>query len=117
MRRIICPGCRRQRLAADEDGEQCAECRKTKPQTFDKGTETGWAVLCPIHGRVYLTYEEYGSQVNRPNAGWTCPAMDSDPERFGLCGSPSEWDDLTYEEWEENRDGVGRDADDFGDTT
>ncbi len=58
---------------------------------------TRFAVLCPVHGRVYLRREEYDRQMNKPDARWECPRMDSDPERFGLCGAESEFDDAIYD--------------------
>lgn len=58
---------------------------------------TAYAVLCPIHGRVFLREAEYDRQMDRPDSFWACPRMDSDPKRFGLCGMRSEFDDATYE--------------------
>jgi hypothetical protein len=59
---------------------------------------TPYLVHCPIHGRVFLTSDEYDRQMSRPNSFWTCPRMDSDPKRFGLCGYDSEFDDANYED-------------------
>lgn len=60
-------------------------------------TPTPYAVICPHHGRVYLTAEAYEAQVSFPDQPWRCPRMDSDPARFGPCGAPSAFDDDTYE--------------------
>ena len=60
-------------------------------------TETGYAIICPKHGRVHLTKDEYNRQMDKPNSLWQCPRMDSDPEEPGLCGRASQFDDLTYE--------------------
>lgn len=46
-----------------------------------------YAVLCPHHGRVFLTRSNYNFQMCRPNARWECP----------LCGSVADFDDPTYE--------------------
>lgn len=47
---------------------------------------TPYAVMCPVHGRIYLTREGYTHQMNDPNAFWRCP-----------CGRKAEFDDVTYE--------------------
>ncbi len=67
---------------------------------------TAWAVLCPEHGRVFLTEAEYTRQLHRPDASWKCPryvfsAEDVRNGTIGPCGAPSSFDDLTYEEWYE----------------
>lgn len=71
------------------------------PRTFDRGKPSPYAVYCPIHGKAYLTEKEYTRQLSRPDDRWTCPIMDSDPARFGLCGSASNFDDANLEEWED----------------
>lgn len=48
---------------------------------------TAYAVLCPKHGRVYLTLEGYTQQLSRPNAKWSCPT----------CQRVATFDDTTYE--------------------
>ena len=48
---------------------------------------TPYAVLCPRHGRVYLTREGYQQQLSRPHAKWACPT----------CKRVSTFDDATYE--------------------
>lgn len=34
---------------------------------------TPYAVTCPVHGRVYLTEEEYHRQMMKPDQVWACP--------------------------------------------
>ena len=58
---------------------------------------TPYAVHCPIHGFVWLTREEYAHQMDLPDDGWRCPVMDTDPQRFGLCGAPALWDEENFE--------------------
>jgi hypothetical protein len=59
---------------------------------------TPWAVICPQHGRVYLTNDEYRVQLDRPNAGWECTqAVLEEPLPVGVCGEEAEWDDENYE--------------------
>jgi len=48
--------------------------------------QTPWAVICPEHGQVFLTDEEYDAQMDAPDAVWRCP-----------CGQRAEWDDDNYE--------------------
>jgi hypothetical protein len=59
-------------------------------------SETPWAVYCPKHGKVFLTRDEYEAQMDAVNTPWTCPRECGPPE-VGICGEPSEWDDLNYE--------------------
>lgn len=51
--------------------------------------KTPWAVFCPVHGRVYLTFPQYDAQLSKPDDLWRCP----------ICGATSQWDDDTYEAW------------------
>jgi len=44
-------------------------------------------VLCRGHGRQFLTDDEYGRQLCRPDDRWTCPR----------CRSVSNFDDDNYE--------------------
>lgn len=66
---------------------------------YDESSEpTRYAVICPEHGRVYLTREAYGLQMNRPTEPWECPRfVAGDPMTMGPCGSPSEFDHFTFE--------------------
>lgn len=48
---------------------------------------TQFAVICPDHGQVFLTYDEYNRQLRKANSLWMCP----------LCGQSSTWDDDNYE--------------------
>ena len=48
---------------------------------------TPYAVLCREHGQVFLTKDEYGRQLSRPDALWQCPK----------CGEEATWDDDHYE--------------------
>lgn len=57
--------------------------------------ETGYAVLCPEHGKTFLTDDEYGRQLCRPDSRWTCPR----------CGRISQWDDDHYEKWLDGQGG------------
>ncbi len=50
-------------------------------------TETPYAVICRAHGQVFLTEDEYGRQLCRPDSLWTCPT----------CGRAAQWDDDHYE--------------------
>lgn len=50
---------------------------------------TAWAVICPVHGKVYLTYHEYLAQLQRPDDRWMCSA----------CGLVAGWDDANYDAW------------------
>jgi hypothetical protein len=63
---------------------------------------TRYAVLCPEHGRVYLTEAEYRRQLDNADVGWRCPRFvgpqeASDADTIGPCGHESEVDDDTYE--------------------
>jgi hypothetical protein len=49
---------------------------------------TPWAVICPEHGKVYLTKENYNRQMRASDSTWRCPA-----------GCHAEWDDDNYEDW------------------
>lgn len=66
---------------------------------------TPWRVLCPRHGLVFLTHEEYEEQLSVPDRDWCCPAHDEgnpeDPEDVGpgICGSPASWDEAWYDAW------------------
>lgn len=44
---------------------------------------TPWAVICPEHGRMYLTGAQHLAQLNEPDEPWHCPT----------CNAPAEWDD------------------------
>jgi hypothetical protein len=46
-----------------------------------------YAVLCPIHGRQFLTQKQYDTQMNDTNSRWKCPK----------CTRPAKFDDITYE--------------------
>lgn len=48
---------------------------------------TPWAVICAVHGQVYLTEDEYVKQLERPNSYWRCPR----------CNMTATWDDANYE--------------------
>lgn len=52
-------------------------------------TPTPWAVICPDHGKQYLTKNYYVRQLGYADAMWVCP----------LCGRVAEWDDDHYETW------------------
>lgn len=67
-----------------------AELEKLRPAegTPALSTEpTYYAVVCPTHGQQFLTEDEYGRQLCRPDSRWTCP----------VCGATSSWDDDNYE--------------------
>lgn len=53
--------------------------------------KTPWAVTCPRHGTVYLTYDEYMRQLARVDDLWSCP----------LDGQRAAWDDENYEAHQE----------------
>ena len=48
---------------------------------------TPYAVLCPAHGRSFLTGREYTRQMLRPSSLWECP----------VCRQAAQWDDATFE--------------------
>ena len=48
---------------------------------------TPWAVICPQHGKQYLTGEQYDDQMMKADSYWFCP----------VCGGHSEWDDDNFE--------------------
>lgn len=58
---------------------------------------TPWAIICPEHGLVYLTNDEYRVQLDRPNVGWECTEMVLEQTPVGICGEESEWDHENYE--------------------
>ena len=49
--------------------------------------ESPWAVICPRHGKQFLTRQQYDHQMGAPDVRWLCP----------VCGAVSEWDDDNYE--------------------
>lgn len=53
--------------------------------------ETPWAVICPSHGKQFLTKENYDAQISRPDSRWQCP--------FPKCIAICEWDDDNYERY------------------
>lgn len=67
--------------------------------------ETPWRLLCPRHGKVFLTREEYEAQTSSPDALWQCPALDmGDPSDLddvgpGVCGAKSRWDDAWFDRY------------------
>jgi hypothetical protein len=63
----------------------------------ESATPTPWAVVCPVHHCVYLTESEYFRQLDRADDAWTCPRVETDPQRLGLCRAPALWDDENYE--------------------
>lgn len=44
---------------------------------------TPWAVICPVHGSVELTRDQYMAQLERPDSLWRCPA----------CGRAGQYDE------------------------
>lgn len=50
---------------------------------------TPYAVLCRVHGRVFLTHDEYQRQMQRAGDVWRCP--------LNHCGRAAEWDDDNYD--------------------
>lgn len=77
--------------------------RDAKPP-FDPGIPTPYAVICPEHGRTFLSQEHYDAQMDKADARWKCEAMVlDDPNALGPCGRVSEWDDRWYEEHEGDR--------------
>lgn len=53
---------------------------------------TRFAVICPLHGRVYLTRQAYVNQLHKADERWKCPR----------CGQVSAFDDESYEREEED---------------
>lgn len=58
---------------------------------------TRYAIICPEHGQVYLTRENYNAQMADPDSRWVCP----------WCGSISEFDDDNYDAVSLEEDGPG----------
>lgn len=54
----------------------------------------GWAVICPTHGQVFLTEQEYDFQLSRPDRTWMCP-----------CGESAQWDDDNHQDWLDKNEG------------
>lgn len=52
---------------------------------------TPWAVICPVHGQVFLTEQEYDHQMNKANALWMCPICPP------YLSKNVTWDDDNYE--------------------
>lgn len=48
---------------------------------------TPWQVICPVHGPMMLTREQYMAQLSAADSLWVCPS----------CGRAAEWDDDNYE--------------------
>jgi len=73
--------------------------------------KTAWRVICPHHGPVFLTREEYMAQMKAPNNKWECTAFDmgnpKDPDDVGpgVCGAKASWDDHWYEMWMDDLNG------------
>jgi hypothetical protein len=64
---------------------------------------TRFAVLCPEHGRVFLTEAEYMRQLDLSDEHWRCPRFVATPEAIrdktiGPCGTVCNFDDDLYEE-------------------
>jgi len=59
---------------------------------------TPWAVICPWHGRVYLTEPEYVEQLDNTKDVWRCTQVISgadvgyEPLVIRQCGLRCEWD-------------------------
>lgn len=56
--------------------------------------QSPWAVLCPVHGQVFLSRNEYMSQLSRANDRWFCP----------LCHETCEWDDNNYDKYQKEEE-------------
>jgi hypothetical protein len=70
----------------------------------DNRAKTPWRVLCPQHGPVFLSHEEYEAQMNASAHPWCCPLFEvanpSDPKSGpAICGAAAEWDDAWYDQW------------------
>ncbi len=48
---------------------------------------TPYAVICPNHGRIYMSSERYLKQLARSDDRWVCP----------ICLAISEFDDANYD--------------------
>ena len=48
---------------------------------------SSFAIICPLHGRVFLSHEEYDEQIRDTYAVWKCPR----------CGKSALFDDELYE--------------------
>ena len=58
--------------------------------------ETPYAVHCPTHGKVYMTVEEYRSQMSHGDSLWLCPFPIDDEH---TCNKVADWDDEQYEKY------------------
>lgn len=47
------------------------------------------SIICPIHGHVNLTEDDYNAQIARHDDFWKCP----------ICVNTSGWDDDNYDAW------------------
>lgn len=57
---------------------------------------TAHAIICPKHGQVFLSPQEYIRQLDQPDSRWTCPVCGND--------DPVQFDDSNYDEYLENND-------------
>ncbi len=51
-----------------------------------KTTPTPYAVICPRHGKVFLSHQEYDEQMRHGDSRWACP-----------CGLEASFDDAHWE--------------------
>jgi hypothetical protein len=68
----------------------CPACELAERDAHTSGLEVAsspYAIICPDHGRVYLSSAEYERQMRLPDDRWICPRD----------GKVSEWDDDNYE--------------------
>jgi len=71
----------------DKAKQYLADVRPPEGTPAISEVETAYAVLCPTHGQVFLTDDEYGRQLCRADDRWICPK----------CGEICNWDDDNYE--------------------
>ena len=61
-------------------------CRLLVPSPAVSEVPTRWAIICPNHERVFLTYDEYVRQLCNADTLWHCP----------LCKEAAWFDDETH---------------------
>jgi hypothetical protein len=63
------------------------------PRHREPGSEDDarYNVICPVHGEVQIGKASYDVQMSRPDDPWRC----------SVCGRRAEFDDDSYEEWED----------------
>lgn len=67
--------------------------------TTKAANDTPWAVVCPTHGKVVLTEEQYNAQMDRPDNRWYCP----------ICTQEAYWDDDHHDDYYDREEDAASD--------